>query len=210
MGSSSSGKSARRGRWLGYTLRFVAGGLGCVLLAMSVAYLKSMREVTEGEARSATLEEIWLPIVDLAAITERESAIMRDTIPERRAAPLLDSLAAQWRLATNSVYPALIIGATPLADGDLVIAMHPAQLRETTPAALGQLVQELAVSWRAVLATAGDLWPAVPGFEPGVLVVRAMRTAQGEVPQLIAESRDGRTTVARLLTSSPDSAYALR
>ncbi|MBW7932073.1 MAG: hypothetical protein H3C62_00400 [Gemmatimonadaceae bacterium] len=179
-----------------------------VLLALLMAYMKGMSDVTNGPARAATLEDVWLPIVDLAAITEREWRAARDTASDRRPAPVLDSLARQWFTATNAVHPYLVIGASPLADGDLVIQLHPAQLRETTPAALGALIQDLAITWRAVLATAGTLWPAVPGFEPGIVVVRPVRTPQGEVPELIAESRDGRTSVTRALTSSRDTMHA--
>jgi hypothetical protein len=150
-----------------------------------------------------------LPVVDLAALSAQGVAQARQAAHEQPSAPILDTLAQQWKQSTNQVFPVLVVSAIPLVDGDLVLVLNPPYLRAATPAELGKFAQELAITWRAVLATAGTLWPEVPGYEPGILIVQVVRTPRGERPVLLVDSRDGHTTVARRLNYSPDSVNAI-
>jgi hypothetical protein len=146
--------------------------IGGVLSFPVLAYCLSMIRVLYGDAQGMTMTEAWAT-ANVSGLAEREVARAQQVRETRAAtpAPILDSLVTHWVSLTNAIYPYLIVRATPTRDADVVVVLNPVAYRVWTPTERATMVQELGVSWCAMLATAGAPWPA--GYAPRVLVVRA-------------------------------------
>ena len=146
-------------------------GTGVLLLpcAFVAVFVTNCVRVALGDASTMPMGSAW-GSVNLDSVTAA-GLVAADTMAA--VPPILDSLASAWRDRENTIYPYLILRATPLPGGDVAIVLNPVFYRIVTPRDQAARVAEMREAWRFILANSGLPWPTDGTYPaPQVFVYR--------------------------------------
>ena len=139
-------------------------GTGILLLpcAFVAVFVTNCARVVLGDASAMTMGTAWASVnLDSVAAAGMVAADTMASVP-----PILDSLASAWRDRENTVYPYLILRATPLPGGDVAIVLNPVFYHIVTPRDQAARVAEMREAWRFILANSGVPWPTDGTYPP--------------------------------------------